>query len=159
MTEIHRIREQLRNAIDGPAWHGPALRPLLADLDAAGAANRPLREVHTPWEIVLHILAWLETAGLRLKGQKGEMTPATDWPTVNDTSAAAWSELREQVASVHEDLQSLLENMTDEDLAEPVAGQEYRKNFMLHGVVQHTLYHAGQIAILKKSSRPSRGTD
>lgn len=153
MTEIQRIREQLRNAIDGPAWHGPALRPLLAGFDAAAAANRPLREVHTPWEIVLHILAWLETAGLRLKGQKGEMTPTTDWPAVDGTSDAAWRELRERVASVHEDLQSLLEDMTDDELEEPVVGQEYRKNFMLHGVVQHTLYHAGQIAILTKGAR------
>ena len=32
-----------------------------------------------------------------------------------------------------------------------VPGREYSFAFLLHGIVQHNLYHAGQIAILKKA--------
>jgi hypothetical protein len=32
-----------------------------------------------------------------------------------------------------------------------VPGTEYSVYFMLHGVIQHDLYHAGQIALLKKA--------
>ena len=34
-----------------------------------------------------------------------------------------------------------------------VPGKRYDFYFMLHGVAQHALYHAGQIAILKKVQR------
>ncbi len=35
-------------------------------------------------------------------------------------------------------------------LSETVPGREYSVYCLLHGVVQHNLYHAGQIALLKK---------
>jgi hypothetical protein len=42
----------------------------------------------------------------------------------------------------------------DSRLAERVPGKEpdyYTLYYMLHGIVQHELYHAGQIALLKKA--------
>jgi hypothetical protein len=39
-------------------------------------------------------------------------------------------------------------------LRERVPGKRYDFYFMLHGVAQHELYHAGQIAILKKAQKP-----
>jgi uncharacterized damage-inducible protein DinB len=33
------------------------------------------------------------------------------------------------------------------------SGQEYSAYVLLHGVVQHNLYHAGQLAMLKKAIR------
>ncbi len=53
-----RIADQLRRAFDGSAWHGPALLELLKDVDAATAAARPLPNVHSIWELVLHIAVW-----------------------------------------------------------------------------------------------------
>jgi hypothetical protein len=39
----------------------------------------------------------------------------------------------------------------DEELLTPPAGTELSRYATLHGVVQHDLYHGGQIAILKKA--------
>jgi hypothetical protein len=39
----------------------------------------------------------------------------------------------------------------DEFLEEIVPGREYDYYTMLHGILQHDLYHAGQISILKKA--------
>jgi hypothetical protein len=41
--------------------------------------------------------------------------------------------------------------MPDSRLTERVPGKDYDIYFMLHGAVQHALYHAGQIALLKKA--------
>jgi hypothetical protein len=41
--------------------------------------------------------------------------------------------------------------MPEEKLNESAGGAEYHFYFLLHGVVQHNLYHAGQIAILKRA--------
>jgi hypothetical protein len=36
-------------------------------------------------------------------------------------------------------------------LNELIPGERYTFYYLLHGVIQHNLYHAGQIAILKKA--------
>jgi uncharacterized damage-inducible protein DinB len=40
--------------------------------------------------------------------------------------------------------------MNDEHLDQKVVGEEYTIREMLHGVVEHGVYHGGQIAVLKK---------
>ena len=72
-SEPALIAEQLRRAFDGDAWHGPALLELLQDVDAALAAAKPSPEVHSIWELVLHVAVWDAAACRRLSGEK---TPA-----------------------------------------------------------------------------------
>lgn len=153
MKETERIAEQLRAALEGGAWHGPALEEIAGELTAEEAVRRPLPDAHSPWEIVLHVVTWLETVARRLQGQEVELTEAEDWPRVAGRDGAAWDELRTRLADAHAELQRLLGEMSDGDLERRVAGQEYDAYYMLHGVVQHTLYHAGQIAILGKAIR------
>src|SRR5258705_1508582 len=60
------IAEQLRNAFEGEAWHGPAVLELLADIDPETAAAHPLPETHSIWEIALHIAAWDDAVNRRI---------------------------------------------------------------------------------------------
>jgi hypothetical protein len=57
------------------------------------------------------------------------------------------------VRRVHEELVAAVAVLPDSRLDEVVPGKQgahYTFYYMLHGVVQHELYHAGQIALLKK---------
>jgi uncharacterized damage-inducible protein DinB len=155
--EIDRIQDQLRRAVTGDAWHGDSLAEILADLQATEAVARPVADAHTAWEIVLHIVAWLETVARRLGGEAIELDEAEDWPVVDDASEAAWAHLRERLGAAHDELQTAIGTMGDDELAAPVPGRQFDRYFMLHGVVQHTLYHAGQIVILKKAIRGQAG--
>lgn len=152
-TEIQRIREQLRNALEGGAWHGPALAEAIGDLQAGEALSRPLPALHSPWELVLHVAAWLETVARRLNGEPAELTEAEDWPATGRGGEADWAAVRGRLDRAHAELQRLLEQMGDHELGDRVTGQAYDRYFMLHGVVQHTLYHTGQIVVLKKAIR------
>ena len=40
--------------------------------------------------------------------------------------------------------------LSDDGIGKTAPGCSYTLRFMLHGVAQHNLYHAGQMAILKK---------
>lgn len=44
----------------------------------------------------------------------------------------------------------LLTSIGKVDLDAAVPGKAYDVYFLLHGVIQHTLYHAGQIALMKR---------
>lgn len=157
--ETARIADQLRRALVGDedeavgdAWHGPAVETLLADVDAARAAARPVPEAHSIWELVQHMTVWLETVRRRLEENRAiELTPEEDWEPVRDTGEAAWQELLERHRRAAEDLQRLIAGLDDSRLEQGVAGKEYNAYVMLHGIIQHELYHAGQIALVKKA--------
>ena len=58
-------------------WRGLArtgVFELLDDVDAATAAAKPLANVHSIWELVLHIAAWDSAAMVRLAGEKYQPT-------------------------------------------------------------------------------------
>ncbi len=80
--EPARIADQLSRAFDGNAWHGPALLELLADIDAATAAAKPLADAHSIWELVLHVAAWDGAALVRLMARNGSPPGAENFPPV-----------------------------------------------------------------------------
>ncbi len=87
-SEGVRIAEQLRRAFYGSAWHGPALLELLKDVDAATAAAKPLPDVHSIWELVLHVAVWDDAALRRLDGDKWQPTGVTNFPPVTKPTEA-----------------------------------------------------------------------
>jgi len=152
--ESRRLAEQLRNAFAGEAWHGPALLELLAEVDSATAAAHPFPGVHSIWELVLHIAAWDDAVNRRIVlGKALQLNDAKNFPPVDDTSAAAWKKAVEEATQTHGQLLKTVEALPDQRLSERVPGKNYDIRFMLEGVAQHELYHAGQIAILKKAGK------
>ena len=150
--ETKRIASQLRRSYEGPAWHGPALRELLEGVTAEHAAAKPVPGVHSVWELVLHIDAWERQALTTLEGETYEsMTGDADWPPVRDTTAEAWKDALERLGSTTSKLVQAVRLTDEAKLDEIVAGKEFNYYFLLHGVVQHNLYHAGQIALLKRA--------
>jgi uncharacterized damage-inducible protein DinB len=152
MTEAARIADQLRRAFEGDAWHGPALLELLADVDASTAASHPLPDTHSVWELVLHIAAWDDAVTRRIAAGKAvQLNSAENFPPVKDKSRAAWKKTVAHLKKTHAALIKTVTTLPDRRLRERVPGKKYDIYFMLHGVAQHELYHAGQIAILKKT--------
>jgi len=153
MSEAARIADQLRRAFGGEAWHGDSLFEILEGVTASQAAGRPIERAHTIWELVLHIAAWDDAVLRRLGGVAVELSDAENFPSVTDASEAAWRKALAQVRRVHEELVAAVASLPDSRLDDIVPGKEgahYTFYYMLHGVVQHELYHAGQIALLKK---------
>jgi nicotinate-nucleotide pyrophosphorylase (carboxylating) len=156
MSEVSRILDQLRRAWNGDAWHGPPLWNLLVATTAAAAAARPVADVHCIAEIVLHLAAWHEAASRRLQGHEYEPAPAENWPLVNRLTEPAWQNSLFELRRSFEELCVGVEDLDDDQLDRPVAGKNYTFYVLLHGIVQHDLYHAGQIALLKRlAARPA----
>ena len=149
-TEAARIADQLRRAFDGTAWHGPSLMELLGDVDAATGAAKPFPNVHSIWELMLHIAAWDAAGYRRLSGETVQLTGTANFPVVPRPAEAAWRMDVAQVKRTHDVLVKTVAALPESRLRERVPGKRYDFCFMLHGIAQHELYHAGQIAILKK---------
>jgi len=152
-TECDRIADQLFRMVEGDAWHGPPVRALVADVSAELAAARPVSAAHSIWELVLHMTAWAQVARRRLTGEIVELTPAEDWPPVPVVTAEAWTDATGALERAHADLRRTALALGDGHLEDRTPGRPYSLYVLLHGLVQHTAYHAGQIAIIKRAAR------
>ena len=153
MSESTRIADQLRRAFDGEAWHGPSVLEVLDGVDARTASRHQGKNVHSIWEIVRHINVWDAAAVLRMAGEVVQPEGEADWPKVSDVSQEAWETTVSNLVRTHKSLAKAAEAFPDMRLSERVPGKKqdfYNFYYMLHGLAQHELYHAGQIAILKK---------
>ena len=148
MTETVRIANELRLLHDGVSWLGPSIRDLLDDVDEMRARSRPLPEVHTIWELVLHMAAWLRIARERLLWTTSrDASEAENWPPMEGSWKDAQAMLAEETTALETAILAFPEDRL-EDLAPAAQPQTFY--VLLHGVIQHTAYHAGQIALLKK---------
>ena len=150
-SESALIADELHRAFYGNAWHGPSVLELLSDVSAATAADRPIPDAHTIWELLLHIAVWDNSGLVRLSGKKYQPTGTDNFPLVTRPTEAAWRKAVAQAKRAHDTLEKTVASLPDSRLRDRVPGKRYDFSHMLHGIVQHELYHAGQIALLKKA--------
>lgn len=155
MNEVERIRDQFQRAFDGQAWHGPSLWALLEGVTAVQAAAHPIPGAHSIWELTLHIAAWENACKRRLENDPAQLSDSEDWPDIADSSEEAWMRTKDALRDQHQGLLKAIAAVDNSRLDEPIMRHPsipFSSVYVtLHGGVQHTLYHAGQIAILKKA--------
>jgi uncharacterized damage-inducible protein DinB len=102
---------------------------------------------------VRHIAVWEDVGRRRLQGDPAdvEISSPEDWPPPDDTSEAAWKQTKAALDRGHQALVETISNVAESRLEEPIYEGKSSVYVTLHGVIQHDLYHAGQIAILKKA--------
>jgi len=151
-AEVDRLAEQLRRSLEGEAWHGPSVLELLAGLSAAQAASHPIFGAHSIWEIVLHIGTDYELVLRRLAGDGRELTAAEDWPACPAPTEETWQRSVRELKRLDEKLRQAVRDFPAERLDDPlVPGVPYTAYAQFIGVTQHTAYHSGQIALLKRA--------
>jgi uncharacterized damage-inducible protein DinB len=154
MAEIDRILDQMDRAFSGDAWHGPSLLSALEGLSAEDASKHAIRGAHSIWELVHHIGSWNQIVLRRLKGEDVEVTTERDWPPVWEVSETAWQRAKENLSETHGRLREFVASIQDDQLDkkdQKTSAANTSRYVVLHGMIQHNLYHAGQIAILRKA--------
>jgi hypothetical protein len=153
-TECNRIAYALASAISGDAWYGDPLRKILDKVTAKEAQARPIANAHTIWELVRHVEAWAIFAEGAVQGTPippwSTMPKEQDWPLVGDTSEQSWKQAVSTFFSTHVKLVEAIKTFSDERLETTVPGRAYNFYHLFQGMIQHAVYHGGQIALLKK---------
>ena len=156
MTELERIAEQLHHAVTGGAWHGPAIREVLSGLTARQAAARPIRGGHSIWELVLHVTSWMKMFDAALHGTPLLPWPSAameklDWPAVPRADAANWKKAQRELYAAARRLRRSIAGFAPRRMRERVPGRSFNFSHALPGILQHTVYHSGQMALIKKA--------
>jgi uncharacterized damage-inducible protein DinB len=149
MRPTERLLDQLNRAFGGEAWHGPALRNLLDGVTEEQARKRPIANGHSILELVVHVGTWIDVVARRVGGSVVESSTVQDWSDVTKTS---WSRAVEELERAESRLSDAVARLSTEDLEKPVPGGGRRSIYSeILGVLQHNVYHAGQISLLKKA--------
>jgi len=157
MTEADRLLDQFTRAHDGDPWHGSPVKAILKGVTAEQAATQPPNGAHSIWELVLHMTGWRNEVAERATGKPAGTPAGGDYPKVGEPTPARWKAALAALDASHEHLMKVVRGMSEEHLLKPTndprnrplgTGVSYYQ--LLHGIVQHDAYHAGQIAILKK---------
>ena len=150
--------EQLDRAFYGDAWHGPAVMEALRGVEAAQAHGHPIQGAHGIWEIALHLASWKHEVCRRVEGAAPNSPAEGDWPDPPAPDAAAWRATLDALDRAHRRLIAATRLLQPGRLQDMVGAHRDRPlgtgvSFaaMLLGSVQHDVYHAGQIVLLKKS--------
>src|ERR1700761_8684038 len=144
-TECARIADQLRFAFTGDAWHGPNIHDILSGLTAEQAAAHPIASAHSIWELALHIALWADVA---LRATSGIEMPrlygtGKDWSTPSKGTAEEWSAAQQHLFETAAQLADAIAAFDDARLHDRAPGRDYDFYYLFHGIVQHSLYHAG----------------
>jgi uncharacterized damage-inducible protein DinB len=152
MSETGRIIDLMERTYDGDAWHGPSLRAILKDVTAKQAAKKPAGGGHSIWELVAHIAQWEGVTRKRLQGEPIEydVDSEGDWPPVTDFSEENWQQSLSLLDKNHRKLREAIVEAGDQKLFDKAPNREFTHYIALHGIIHHQVYHAGQIAMLKR---------
>jgi uncharacterized damage-inducible protein DinB len=160
MSDAKFLHDQIRKGYSDDPWHGPAVAELLRDVTAAEAAARPVPNAHSIWELVLHLTAWQNEVRRRLGGKEPDLPEEGDWTAPDEVSEEAWHWDRDQLGVSMKELLKMIAGLSEEDLErtggsisdrDRPLGTGVTHRAMVAGVLQHTAYHGGQIALLRKA--------
>ncbi len=160
MSETAKLADMIVRVIDGDPWHGPNVMSLLDGVSHTVAAAHPVPGSHSVWELVLHMTGWAREVHARLRGASAGEPAGGDWPAVGEVSAPAWRAATAALVESHVALAAVVRATADGvldsavvDRRDRAAGTGLSQYLTLHGLVHHTTYHSGQIAMLVKAAR------
>ena len=152
MGDTSTAKGVFTSIMEGPAWYGDAVLTIVDGVSPEQASSRPRSQDHSIWEYLLHMTAWQHYAIRALEGERveEELPDDVNWPALGDESEEAWEEARRVFRKGATRFSELLDGWSDEGFRETVTGRDFSYKVLVHGVAHHNVYHAGQIALVKK---------
>lgn len=116
------------------------------------AAAHPIEGAHSIWELALHLTGTYGLVLRRLEGDGRRLAPQKDWPEAPAPGAENWNDTIRRLRQLNQDIRRRVSGFPADRLDAPlVAEASYTAYTQFIGITQHDLYHAGQIAVLKRA--------
>lgn len=155
MSKSTYLKTQLENVLSGTPWYGNSVYSIIDQISFEAAYEKPGGSVHNIAGIVLHMLSWTEEVMDRLNGMDAQLPSSGDWPDPGTPAEEKWQQYVSDLKLVNVNLLGVIEDFPEEQWDEPVNGtieNDPGTTFeaLVIGLIQHHVYHAGQIALLNR---------
>ncbi len=155
MSTSEKLQAELKRVLYGDAWYGSAIFTILEQVGFEAAYEKPQGAIHNIAETVLHMLAWTEEVLDRLNGMSAQTPASGDWPDPGAPDEQKWQNYVDDLKLVNVNLLGAIAAFPDEQWPELVNDERDTKKAatyegMINGLIQHHVYHAGQISLLNR---------
>jgi uncharacterized damage-inducible protein DinB len=149
--EILLLAEQIKETYEGDPWFGRNMKTLLAEVKDSMAFEMP-NDQHSILELVWHMVTWREFIISRLRHEETDLRyfEVNDWRVLDHADKSLWHQGLQRLQETQQELAVLMQQQNDAILSQRVEGREYDFRKLLNGIIQHDIYHTGQIAYLTK---------
>lgn len=147
------IKEQLKLIYNGDPWYGGSITSVMDSVNPKLVFDSPGRGMHSIAELAAHMLAYRIFAEERLWGSSDpppEQEQTFDWAAFSPDKKRVWNMIINRLELNQQNLLTLLDRYDDSILDQNVAGKPYSFSYLLTGILQHDLYHLGQIVYINK---------
>ena len=125
----------------------------MAGLSAAQAAAVPAPRSHSIWAVVNHVRFWQEATLLRLRGEpvdRQALGAQDGWPPAGDPAdEVGWQAACTRALAVNAALAGAVAELSEDELADPIAPGRASRWQAIHGLIGHNSYHTSEIVRLR----------
>lgn len=151
--KLTHLQSRFSTVYNGNPWYGESIITILKNVIPEQASVKLAGTANSPVEILSHILAWRIFLKKRLDGEKRydvNKESSFRWESYGKTPAEAWNYMLRKLDENQKQVLALFSNMKPEQLNEAVSGRSYSIRDLIEGVIQHDIYHLGQINLIRK---------
>ena len=149
-TELKIIAASLKEVLSGEPWYGKAVLTLLNEVNPEMVYKKFKEDSHSMIDLLYHMVTWSQFTRERIEKDQSLNTEAFDALDWRETNAEihTWNNGIGQFTSETNKIIEILNNTSDDLLEEKVDYREYNFRYLLNGLIQHNIYHVGQIAYI-----------
>lgn len=131
-------------------WTSVNLKETLADISWQQAVTK-IHDLNTIAALVYHINYYVSAVLKVLQGEPLKASDKFSFDLPQIQSEADWENLLNKTWSDAENFTKLLEQLPESRFDEIFTDEKYGNYYRnMHGIIEHTHYHLGQIVIIKK---------
>ncbi len=153
--EITTLSAHMEKILYGKPWFGRSVFSVLEETDESKVHQQPGGTEHSLCELLWHMITWAEFTLKRVEKVEEpdqSVIEKMDWRPI-DPGFHTWKKGVAELKSTHVQLAARLGEKEDSFLNEKVDYRTYDFRFLLNGLMEHNIYHLGQIAYLQKLLR------
>jgi hypothetical protein len=150
MSLTTQIAKHFREVHFGKNWTSVNLKETLTGVNWQQATTK-IYSLNTIATLVFHINYYVSAITMVLKGEPltAHDKYSFDLPPIQNQED--WEKLLNKTWSDAENFALLIEQLPESKLAETFSDEKYGTYYRnLHGIIEHTHYHLGQIVLIKK---------
>ena len=145
-----QIASHFKQLFFGGNWTSVDFTTTLKDVDWM-IATAKIKELNTIAQLVFHVDYFIDVTLKVLQGGPLEAHDKFSFDCPEITSESDWVNLKNKLFSDAESYVSLVEELPDSRISEVFCLEKYGNYYRnIHGIIEHSHYHLGQIVIIKK---------
>lgn len=152
-SELASVINQFEELLEKDPWYGSSLKALFDQVNPEWIFKAPVKGIHSIAELLTHMITWQNFAVKQIIGEsdfKPNQEDSFIWDKQFPKGPGTWELMKNEFISGTRNMISLLRQYDDSLMDQLVPNFNYTYRFLLNGVIQHNLYHTGQISLIRK---------